>query len=340
MLHFGTHTPTPTHTTLLVVAYKHPAAALPTQRWWCVRWTVCASAVRSCSCGTINTTHSENISLCCALGCGKKSQRKNTVHSAIDGKALTRWSAEGKKEWLKIDLAAPTKINALEISFFKGDERTQSFKVAVDGNTLLTKQSSSGKTLAMQRFPFPADIKANTVTIFGKGNSENDWNSLTEVIVRGTEEVKNIELCNNVEKLEISKVEGSADDGKNKANNVVNGDLNTKWSAGGAGEEEQNIFTTLDKPTSVSEIGLAVFEGDNFTTFFDVLVETEEHGWEEVIRDGESVRGRGIESYDLRLKNVKRVNIVCYGMEDWDSGQQRGTDAFTEFELYGCQEFK
>ena len=72
VVHFGTHTPTPTHTTLLVVAPKHPSAALPTQRWWCMRWNVCASAVRSCSCGTTNTTHSKNISLRCALGCGKK----------------------------------------------------------------------------------------------------------------------------------------------------------------------------------------------------------------------------------------------------------------------------
>ena len=79
VVHFGTHTPTPTHTTLLVVAPKHPAAALPTQRWWCMRWNVCASAVRSCSCGTTNTTHSRNISLRCALGCGKKVPSQKTL---------------------------------------------------------------------------------------------------------------------------------------------------------------------------------------------------------------------------------------------------------------------
>ena len=71
VVHFGTHTPTPTHTTTLVVAYKHPSAALRTQRWWCMRWNVCASAVRSCSCGTTNTTYGKNISIRCALGCEK-----------------------------------------------------------------------------------------------------------------------------------------------------------------------------------------------------------------------------------------------------------------------------
>ena len=67
-------TPKPTHTTLLVVASKHRSDALPTQRWWCMRRHVCASAVRSCSCGafgTTNTTHTNTISLRCALGCRK-----------------------------------------------------------------------------------------------------------------------------------------------------------------------------------------------------------------------------------------------------------------------------
>ena len=74
------HTPTPTHTTLLVVASKHRLAAMPPQRWWCMRWNVCASAVRFCSCGafeTTNTTHTRNSSLRCALGCGKKIPPKN-----------------------------------------------------------------------------------------------------------------------------------------------------------------------------------------------------------------------------------------------------------------------
>ena len=69
------HTPTPTHTNTLLVASKHHSAALPTQRWWCMRWNVCASAVRSCPCGafrTTNTTHTKHISLRCALGCRKK----------------------------------------------------------------------------------------------------------------------------------------------------------------------------------------------------------------------------------------------------------------------------
>lgn len=272
---------------------------------------------------------------------------KHTVHAAIDGKALTRWSSLGKGEWLEMDFASPQKIDAIEMSFFKGDERTQSFEVAVDGETVLQDQESNGKTLALERFPFPKAVDASSsVTIKGGGNSQNDWNSMTEVIVCGVEEqpqqsqksedgVKSDELCSTIQKLGISKVSASADDGKDKAAaNVIDGDLKTRW--GTEGPEEQDISVDLGKPVTVTEIGLAVFEGDKTKQFFDVLVETEGHGWEEVVIDGESLKSNGIESYDIGMKGVTTVKVVCYGSEDLASGEGIELNSFTEIELYGC----
>ncbi len=269
---------------------------------------------------------------------------QHTAHAAIDKKSLTRWSAKGLGESLTLEFAAKTKINGIEISFLKGDERTQAFAVSVDGTTVLKDQSSNGKTLALERFPFKP-IEASSVTIKGFGNSQNSWNSLTELIVCGVEESKvtskdskdkanNEQLCDKVEKLDISKVGASADDGKNKPASVIDGDLKTRWSM--EGPEEQDISLEMEKPMTVTEIGIAVFEGDKTKAYFDVMVETEEHGWEEVVRDGESVKGNGIESYDLGMKGVKTVKIVCYGMEDINSGEGIEMNSFTEIELYGC----
>ena len=91
VVHFGTHTRTPTHSTLLVVAYNHPSAGLPTQRWWCMRLNVCASAVRSCPCGafgTTNTTHQKHFTSLCP-GLRKKSPPKNTASSLQNHKIQT-----------------------------------------------------------------------------------------------------------------------------------------------------------------------------------------------------------------------------------------------------------
>lgn len=267
-------------------------------------------------------------------------QGEHTSKMAIDGKFLSRWSAKGEGESLTLEFASKTKINGIEISFLKGDERTQSFEVAADGTTVLKKQESSGKTLALERFPFKP-IEASSITTKGFGNSQNSWNSLTELIVCGVEEQnattskdESKELCSKVEKLDISKVGASADDSENRAASVIDGDLKTRWSM--EGPEEQDISLELEKPMTVTEIGLAVFEGDKTKQFFDVMVETEEHGWEEVVIDGESVKGNGIESYDLGMRGVKTVKIVCYGMEDIDSGEGIEMNSFTEIELYGC----
>ena len=269
---------------------------------------------------------------------------KHTVHSAVDNKSLTRWSAKNVGEWLQMDFGAKVSINAIEISFFKGDERTQDFEVSMDGTVVLEKQQSNGKTLNMERFPFPKPVEGSSVKITGGGNSDNVWNSLTEVIVCGVDEpkpeakddpTKPKELCDKVEKLEINKVQTSADDGAEfKADHLVDGDLNTRWAVSGQAEEEVKI--TMEKPSTVSEIGLAVYKGDTTKAFFDVMVETEAHGWEEVVIDGKSLRGKGIESYDLGMKGVKQVKIACYGAEDWDSGEAVELTSFTEVEVYGC----
>ncbi|CAN0586287.1 unnamed protein product, partial [Ectocarpus sp. 12 AP-2014] len=154
----------------------------------------------------------------------------------------TRWSSLGKGEWLEMDFASPQTLDAIEISFFKGDERTQLFEVAVDGKNILQNQESNGKTLALERFPFPKVVDASSsVTIKGGGNSQNDWNSMTEVIVCGVEEQpqkseddpNRKQLCSTIEKLDISKFGASADDGKNKPANVIDGDLKTRWGTEG-----------------------------------------------------------------------------------------------------------
>ncbi|CAM9402018.1 unnamed protein product [Ectocarpus sp. 12 AP-2014] len=66
------------------------------------------------------------------------------------------------------------------------------------------------------------------------------------------------------------------------------------------------------------------------------MVETEGHGWEEVIVDGESVKGKGIESYDIGMKGVETIKVVCYGSEDLASGEGIELNSFTEIELYRC----
>ena len=271
-------------------------------------------------------------------------QGENTARSAVDGNALTRWSAEGKDQWLEIDFGSSQEVWAVEIAFLKGDSRTQEFDVYMEGKPVLENKESSGKTLEMQKFPFEA-TKGSSMTIMGRGNNENDWNSLTEMVVCGTSMYeedssssgdggdKSTSQCDMVRKLDVGEVSATSEDGKNKAKNLLDGNLNTRWSANGP--EQQEVTLKLEEPSFILDIGIATYMGDTRKNHFDVLALTN-HGWQEIIIDGSSNKGLGIESYDMGIENVEEVKIVCYGYEDLETGKEGVWNSITEVDLYGC----
>lgn len=126
--------------------------------------------------------------------------------------------------------------NSLEISFYNGDTREQRFDVYGDGSPLCLKSKSSGKSTALQSFPLKEPTSLKRVTIFGNGNSEDHWNSITEVMVCGEQEdpqqhddpAGEEEECDTYE-LEIADVNASADDG-NEAASVIGKVLKPRWS--------------------------------------------------------------------------------------------------------------
>ena len=105
---------------------------------------------------------------------------KNTLDNDLD----TRWSAEGDGEWIMFELAERTEVEAVAIAWYKGDARVADFRVEVssDGTTWIPvfEGSSSGTSRDLQTYSF-SPTRANQVRIVGYGNTQNDWNSLTEV---------------------------------------------------------------------------------------------------------------------------------------------------------------
>lgn len=111
-----------------------------------------------------------------------------TPQKTLDNDFSTRWAGEGNGAWIKYDLGSAKTVSYLNIAFYKGDSRTQKFSIQLspDGSSWTTvySGSSSGKTLNFQKFDF-ADKQARYVRIVGYGNTENNWNSLTETQIYG-----------------------------------------------------------------------------------------------------------------------------------------------------------
>jgi|GEM_PF-1336528 len=109
----------------------------------------------------------------------------NVAANVIDNNFATRWSASGDPQWIQLCLDQSSLVSGVQIAFYKGNERSSRFDVLVstDGNTFNTAATglnSSGTTLALETFTFPA-IQAKHVRIVGHGNNLNLWNSYTEV---------------------------------------------------------------------------------------------------------------------------------------------------------------
>ncbi|MBQ4528210.1 MAG: S-layer homology domain-containing protein [Clostridia bacterium] len=113
----------------------------------------------------------------------------NVPENAIDGSLSTRWSASGENGdvTLDLDLGSEQKIKALGIAFYSGSSRKTYFEIetSVDGKKW-TKQielgESSGKDSDFEYFELN-NVSARYVRYVGQQNSQNHWNSVTEMTV-------------------------------------------------------------------------------------------------------------------------------------------------------------
>lgn len=112
----------------------------------------------------------------------------NVPANAIDNDLSTRWSAQGAGQWIRFDLGDVYTVASVDIAWHLGDQRRTRFEVQVSDDGVAWTQvyiaSSSGATLRPEPVNFP-DVAARYVRIVGYGNSQNNWNSITEVEVIG-----------------------------------------------------------------------------------------------------------------------------------------------------------
>jgi hypothetical protein len=114
----------------------------------------------------------------------------NYPANTLDGNLNSRWSAGGDGQWLTYDLGRYDLVESVDIAFYNGNTRTAIFDVllsndALTWRTALASNVSSGTTTALQNFDFP-DWPARYVRIVGHGNSVNNFNSFTEVVIHSS----------------------------------------------------------------------------------------------------------------------------------------------------------
>lgn len=108
----------------------------------------------------------------------------NVPADTLDDNLDTRWSAQGDGQWIRYDLGSTKTVRYLRAAWYRGNLRTARFDLQVSTSgtswTTVFSGTSSGTSLQQETYSFAAR-SARYVRIVGHGNSENDWNSITEV---------------------------------------------------------------------------------------------------------------------------------------------------------------
>ncbi len=114
-------------------------------------------------------------------------QTGNGPAHALDANQGTRWSAEGKGQWLLMELDKPFSFSEFEAGFSRGNRRYAFIlETSPDGKkwTSVFEGESHGQGEAIREFPAP-NSSGRFLRFVSRGNNENRWVNLHSFRIKG-----------------------------------------------------------------------------------------------------------------------------------------------------------
>lgn len=278
-----------------------------------------------CACLTVLTTGCASLSIPPPASVTASDHDGNGPDRVIDGDIKTRWSANGDGAWLVFDYGQPVTVNAVKMSFHKGNARSTSFALEAsnDGSqwsTILPKTSSSGLTLELERFDLDKDIKAQYLRYIGYGNSSNTWNSVTEfkAVNCKTEACPTTEL-NPMSVASVPVNVTASDHDGNGPDRLIDLDTKTRWSANGDGAW---VLFDYGKEIELDALKMSFHKGDARSTSFLVEASIDGDSWTKILpKTSSSGLSLDIERFDIDKTSARYLRYVGYGntSNTWNS---------------------
>jgi hypothetical protein len=237
----------------------------------------------------------------------------------IDNKFNTLWSNYGKGSWIQLDLGSSKNICSINIAWYKGDVRQNNFVISTstDGssykNVLATK--SSGNTLSFEKYEIPNTL-ARYVKITVNGNTQNDYASITEARVQTSSLNQPQQIqCTTTS---ISSVKPSASQIGFPPSNVLDNNLQTRWSNNGKGSW---IQLDLGSSKNICSINIAWYKGNERQNNFVISTSKDGSIYTIVLGSKSSGTTLNLEKYELPVTNARYVKVTVNGntQNDWAS---------------------
>ncbi|WP_413284036.1 polysaccharide lyase family 7 protein [Vibrio sp. MA40-2] len=257
----------------------------------------------------------------------------NRATQVLDGDLKTRWSANGQGETMVFDYGQDITFNAVKLAFHKGDQRRTKFSIEVSKDAknwtkVLTDVQSTGKVSSLERFDF-TEVSARYIRYVGLGNSESDWNSVTEFIGVNcqTDYCSNQELPRE-EILVPVNIASSSHDG-NGPERLFDHNIKTRWSANGLNEWAMYDYGNVHQFDAVR---LAFHKGNERQSHFDIQVSKDGAQWQTVIAGASSSGGvNGYERFSFDSVDARYVRYVGQG------NTKNAWSSVTEFAALNCE---
>jgi hypothetical protein len=119
-----------------------------------------------------------------AIGDGNGNIPQNTLDSNLN----TRWSNFGFPSWIQYDLDESQPICNVDIAWYRGNLRVNTFTISVSNDginfTPVFSGQGSGNTIGLERYDI-RDTVGKYIRITVTGNTEISWSSISEVRING-----------------------------------------------------------------------------------------------------------------------------------------------------------
>lgn len=248
--------------------------------------------------------------------CSKTSLSSNSVTASgndgngpqrtIDNRLNTRWSSSGHS-WIQYDLGSSKTICNVDIAWYRGNIRVNSFSISVSNDKVnfanVFSGKSSGATNSFERYNFP-DVNARYVRITVTSNTENSWASISEVAIYSR-------TSSSISCLtpQVTSITANGNDG-NIPQNTIDNNLDTRWSNLGL---QSWVQYDLGVSTGVCHVDIAWYRGDLRVNTFTLSVSDDNANFQPIFNGKSSGTITSFERYDIPDVNARYVRITVTG---------------------------
>ena len=232
----------------------------------------------------------------------------NPPSHAIDQNINTRWSNLGLGSWIQLDLGKENVICSIGINWHRGNERINSFVIAIskDGKTFTNVFSgkSDGTSLTEQNYNTQSKI-GRFVRVTVTANTQSNWISISELKVYGYKPIS--ESCVN---SPISQVTAASSQVGFPPSNLVDNNLNTIWSNYGIGS---SIQIDLGTSKRICNLDIAWYKGNERQNNFVISTSQDGKSFKNVLSTASSGKSASYEKYVFSDNLARYIKITVNG---------------------------